>query len=87
MTPETKRAEIRAKVIELAARLGNNASAVPDDEILPFTGLLDSAGLMELVAWYESHFRIPLKQDEINIDNFGSIQSMTDFGADRQTSS
>jgi hypothetical protein len=33
---------------------------------------------MELVAWFESHFQIPLKQDEINIDNFGSIQSMTE---------
>ena len=52
-----------------------------DDEILPFTGLLDSAALMELVAWYEQHFGLTLKQEEINIDNFGSIRAMTEFGS------
>ena len=79
MTPETMMAEIRAKVVELAAKLGNDAGGVSDDEILPFTGLLDSAGLMELVAWYEKHFALTLSQDEINIDNFGSIRAMAEF--------
>ncbi len=83
MNQETKQAEIRAKVVELAKRLGNDASGVSEDEILPFTGLLDSAGLMELVAWYEQHFGIALRQDEINIDNFGSIRAMTEFGTGR----
>jgi D-alanine--poly(phosphoribitol) ligase subunit 2 len=81
MDAAAMQAEIRAKVVELAAKLGNDASGVSDDEILPFTGLLDSAGLMELVAWYEQHFRIALKQDEINIDNFGSIRAMTEFAS------
>lgn len=79
MTAETIQRDIRTKIAELAGRLGNDAAQVTDDDILPFTGILDSAGLMELVAWYEDHFRLPLKQDEINIDNFGSIRAMTDF--------
>jgi D-alanine--poly(phosphoribitol) ligase subunit 2 len=83
MNAETMQREIRGKIAELAARLGNDASAVNDDDILPFTGLLDSAGLMELVAWYEDHFRLPLKQEEINIDNFGSIRAMTEFALRR----
>jgi acyl carrier protein len=83
MNAETMQHEIRGKIAELAARLGNDASAVNDDDILPFTGLLDSAGLMELVAWYEDHFRLPLKQEEINIDNFGSIRAMTEFALRR----
>ena len=81
MNTETMQAEIRAKVVELAAKLGNDATGVSDDEILPFTGLLDSAALMELVAWYEQHFGLTLKQEEINIDNFGSIRAMTEFGS------
>jgi D-alanine--poly(phosphoribitol) ligase subunit 2 len=80
MNTETMQAEVRAKVVELAAKLGNDATAVGDDDILPFTGLLDSAALMELVAWYERHFGLTLQQDEINIDNFGSIRAMTEFG-------
>jgi D-alanine--poly(phosphoribitol) ligase subunit 2 len=80
MNTETMQAEIRAKVVDLAAKLGNDATGVSDDEILPFTGLLDSAALMELVAWYEQHFGLTLKQEEINIDNFGSIRAMTEFG-------
>lgn len=79
MNAETMQAEIRAKVVDLAAKLGNDATGVSDDEILPFTGLLDSAALMELVAWYEQHFGLTLKQEEINIDNFGSIRAMTEF--------
>lgn len=83
MSAGTIQQEIRDKIVELAARMGNDASAVTDDDILPFTGLLDSAGLMELVAWYEDHFRLPLKQEEINIDNFGSIRAMTEFALRR----
>jgi D-alanine--poly(phosphoribitol) ligase subunit 2 len=83
MNAETMQREIRGKIAELAARLGNDSAAVTDDDILPFTGLLDSAGLMELVAWYEDHFRLPLKQEEINIDNFGSIRAMTEFALRR----
>jgi D-alanine--poly(phosphoribitol) ligase subunit 2 len=83
MNAETMQQEIRGKIAELAARLGNDSAAVTDDDILPFTGLLDSAGLMELVAWYEDHFRLPLKQEEINIDNFGSIRAMTEFALRR----
>ena len=83
MSAETIQREIRGKIAELAARLGNDAFTLTDDDILPFTGLPDSAGLMELVAWYEDHFRLALKQEEINIDNFGSIRAMTEFALRR----
>jgi len=79
MSADTIRLEIRAKIAELAAVLGNDASTATDDDILPFTGLLDSAALMEFLSWYEDHFRLSLEQDEINIDNFGSIRAMTNY--------
>jgi acyl carrier protein len=81
MTPDTAtlKNEIRAKVQELAANMGMDASAMTDDEIIPATGLLDSAGILELVVWYEQQYDMPLEQDEINIDNLGSVDAMVAF--------
>jgi len=73
------KAAIRAKVIDLAKALGMDASEIGDDDIIPATGLLDSASILELVVWYEQTYDFPLRQDEINIDNLGSIDAMTEF--------
>jgi D-alanine--poly(phosphoribitol) ligase subunit 2 len=70
---------IRNEVIELAQNLGIDASALLDDDVLPATGYLDSAGILELIVWYENTYDFPLKQDEINIDNLGSVNAMVDF--------
>ncbi len=76
---ETIKAALRAKVIELARNLGMDASDLGDDDIIPATGYVDSAAILELVVWYEDAYQMPLKQEEINIDNLGSINSMADF--------
>jgi len=76
---EAVKAAIRARVIELANALGMDASEIADDDIIPATGWLDSTAVLELVVWYEQAYDLPLKQEEINIDNLGSIRSMTDF--------
>jgi acyl carrier protein len=77
---------IRAKVVQLSAALGNNESRdLTDDEIIPATGLLDSAALLELVVWYEAEFDLPLKQEEINVDNLGSVNAMADYLIARKT--
>ena len=70
---------IRGKLAELAAEIGNDASQIQDDDIIPATGLVDSAGILGLVVWYENAFDMPLTQEEINIDNLGSIESMADY--------
>jgi acyl carrier protein len=81
MSPDrpTLTAAIRAKVIELAANLGYDAQDLGDDDLIPATGYLDSAGILELVVWYEDHFDLSLTQDEINIDNLGSVNAMASF--------
>ena len=76
---DTIKAAVRAKVIELAKNLGMDASDIGDDDIIPATGYVDSAAILELVVWYEDVYQMPLKQEEINIDNLGSINSMADF--------
>jgi len=73
------RTAIRAKVIELAKALKIDASALTDSDIIPATGYLDSTAVLELVVWYEHTFEVPLRQDEINIDNLGSVDAMTQF--------
>jgi acyl carrier protein len=73
------KAAVRAKVIELAKSLGMDASDIGDDDIIPASGYVDSAAILELVVWYEGEYDLPLKQDEINIDNLGSINAMADF--------
>ena len=76
---------IRKKVIELANGLGEDASNISDEDIIPATGALDSAAILALVVWYEETYDFPLKQEEINIDNLGSITAMTDFLLSRKS--
>ena len=76
---EAVKAAIRSQVIELANALGTDASEIGDDDVIPATGLLDSTAVIQLVVWYEQTYDLPLKQEEINIDNLGSIDSMTEF--------
>ena len=73
------KAALRAKVTELARALDMDASGITDDDILPATGLLDSNAILELVVWFETTYAFPIKQEEINIDNLGSINAMADF--------
>jgi D-alanine--poly(phosphoribitol) ligase subunit 2 len=70
---------IKNKIIEIAARMGDDAGELQADDIIPATGLIDSAGLLELIAWYEDHYQIRLAQAEITIDNLGTLSSMADF--------
>ena len=76
---EAAKETIRAKVLEIAASLGEDASELEDDEIIPASGFLDSAAILELVVWYEGEYGLSLSQDEINIDNLGSVNAMADF--------
>ena len=50
------KATIRSKIVELAGRLGNDAEELQDDDIIPATGLLDSAAILEMVVWYDEFY-------------------------------
>ena len=81
MTPSREAIEhdIKAKLVEIVDQLGDDARSVSNTDVLPATGLIDSAGLIELLGWYESHFQLELKQEEITIDNLGTIADMAQF--------
>lgn len=84
LTREILQAAIKAKVVEIAAKTGDDASELGYEEIIPATGLIDSMGLLELLAWYEKTYAIPLAQDEITIDNLGSVTRMAEFALRRK---
>ena len=77
---------IKAKIVDIAAQTGEDASALDADEIIPATGLIDSTGLLELIAWYEKTYAITLRQEEINIDNLGTLARMADFVLQKRAS-
>jgi len=79
LSRDAVKAAIRAKVIELAKKLDVDASDVADSDVLPATGLLDSNAILELVVWFETTYDFPIKQEDVNIDNLGSIDAMADF--------
>jgi D-alanine--poly(phosphoribitol) ligase subunit 2 len=70
---------IHEKVVELAAQLGNDARSLKYDQAIPPAGLLDSAALMELIVWFETTYDLSIEQNEITMDNFGTIDAMASF--------
>ena len=76
---------IKNKIVEIVDRLGDDARGLTVDELIPATGLLDSVGLLELLAWYEKFFSITLPQEEITIDNLGTISAMAAFALKRKS--
>jgi D-alanine--poly(phosphoribitol) ligase subunit 2 len=70
---------IHAKVVEIAKQLGNDARKLRFDEEIPASGLLDSAGLMELMMWFEAEFGLTVDQEDLTIENFGTIDAMVQY--------
>lgn len=75
---------IKGELVRICDSLGEDARALGPDELIPASGLVDSAGLLELLAWYEAHFGITLSPEETTIDNLGSIRLMAEFALNRK---
>ncbi len=84
MSLEQAQQAVHQQLIEICANLGEDATDFGFDESIPGSGLVDSAALMELLAWYESFFKIELAPAEITIDNLGTIALMAGFALARQ---
>jgi len=70
---------VRLKVIELAKTMGEDASDLTVDEIIPASGFIDSAALLDLIAWFEASYRIAIPAADLTIDNLGSAALMADY--------
>ena len=72
--------EIQNKLLDFIA--GN--FLVDKDEIdlnksLVDEGIIDSTGLVEIIAFMEEEFSIKVEEDQMTIDNFGSVVKIVDF--------
>jgi acyl carrier protein len=50
-----------------------------DDTHLFESGIIDSTGILELVAFIEDNFNVIVKDDELIITNFFNLQAITGF--------
>ncbi|WP_136661016.1 acyl carrier protein [Nitratireductor sp. XY-223] len=73
MDPDTARQQIRDKIVALAEAIGNEADGLGDDAFIPQLDILDSAATMELIMWLEQTYRISIPDDDLTIENFGTI--------------
>jgi acyl carrier protein len=76
---DAARNEIRAKVLDLARRRGMKVASLKDDEVIPETGLLDSAAIMELIVWLETRFDAVIEQGDLTVENFGTVDAMVGY--------
>lgn len=57
-------------------RLGR--SDLEPDEVLFENGVLDSLGVLELLSFLESHFKVVFSPDDLNWDSLASVNRITD---------
>jgi acyl carrier protein len=75
--PDEIRLTIRAYVLEHfpAARERD----VSDSDSLLDSGIIDSLGVLDVVAFLESAFHLTIADEELEVDDFASIDALTAF--------
>jgi acyl carrier protein len=58
---------------------GNRADAPAPDVSFLETGLIDSTGILELVAFLESKYEITIADEELTPDNLDSVAAIVKF--------
>jgi acyl carrier protein len=69
-------------VNEIAA--GRGIDSIPHDSDRLAGGVIDSLGITELIAFLESRYAIKVDDDDIDAENFRSIESIATFVEQKQ---
>jgi acyl carrier protein len=56
-----------------------NGKQIADSESLLKAGVLDSVGVLVLVSFIEETFEVKVEDEEVEPDNFASIDSLTSY--------
>jgi acyl carrier protein len=72
------RGEIRNYIFEYFL-FGYEEDELKDDMSFLDLGVLDSTGIMELVAYIQRQYKIKVKDEEIIPDNLDSVNAITSF--------
>ena len=78
MEIESNKAFIRQFIKEKIAKSGQPVRIEDQDDILT-TGIIDSLGIMQLVAYMEETFSIRINDEEIIPEHFESIEAISSF--------
>jgi acyl carrier protein len=57
----------------------NRNAKLSEDEDLLSSGILDSLGILQLVAFIEKTFGIRIPDEDVMFDNFQSVRAMADY--------
>jgi acyl carrier protein len=79
MNPDETRHAVREQIQQLAKALGTSASDLKDDQFIPQADILDSAATMELIVWLEGAYNISISDDDLVIENFGTINLIVEY--------
>lgn len=60
---------------------------VNDEQPLLGGGVIDSLGILELVAFLETEFKIVVADEELLPANFGTVRDLAEFVSKKQTAS
>jgi len=82
MTVAQDRAAIAAEIVHYLVEnnpLVRGYGPLPTDKSLYELGLLDSAGVIELVVFVENLWSIEIQDTELTLEKFGSIEKMANL--------
>ncbi len=57
----------------------SGVSTIAANDNLIDSGVINSLGIMKIVSFLESNFKISISDDEILLDNFESLDAITQF--------
>lgn len=62
-----------------------SAAELEADYDLLADGVIDSLGLLKLIAWVEDHFQLAVHDTDLDPNNFRSVSAIDTFVADHQS--
>lgn len=75
--------EIRKFIVENFL-FGDESAAPQFDQQLVQSGLVDSTGILEIVAFLESKYGVKTADEELAAENFGTISTIATFVAGKK---
>lgn len=85
MMQETIEKQIRNFIVENFL-FGESNDGLNDNDSLLETGIMDSTGVLELVAFIEENYKFKVKDEELVPENLDSIANISEFIRKKQAS-
>ena len=77
---------VKESVREYLGKMDKRMKEVKDDDSLLLTGIIDSLKMVELLGFFEKNYGITVDDDELNPENFETIDSIVNFIQQKKSS-